>query len=261
MICTRRSARAIDHSRRCYRTGLRDRLCDSADCGSRSDPDDGIARRSDDHNSSHWRPDLSNAGRTRDAGVGRPVSAGYSPARADPAQENVALDASSGVARSAMRTVRSEAGTGRSPLSHASLSLRGADEASAPTQALLLHTFQQLLLCVAGRLGAASKLLGQEYLRRVVECHTILRTREAMAFVGKDVIFHRLAVLPHGSHDLIALGFIDARIVRPLPDQQRHFDLVRLEQRRLRLQNFFVVAHAFMKNRQEGRPVWGNRLE
>ncbi len=40
---------------------------------------------------------------------------------------------------------------------------------------------------------------------------------------------------------------VNAGIVRALPDQQRSFDLAGLEQRRLRVQELFVFAHALVE--------------
>ena len=96
------------------------------------------------------------------------------------------------------------------------------------------------LIC-ADRLGPAAEVLGQERLRRGVEVQAVLRPGKAVALVGVDDVLHRLARLAHRRDDLLALGLLDARIVRALADQQRRLDPVGLEQRRARLQELLVL--------------------
>ena len=72
-------------------------------------------------------------------------------------------------------------------------------------------------------------------LRSRVERHVVLRPREPVPLIGKNVIHHILVVLTHRRDDLVALRLVYPRIVGALSDQQRRCDLVRLEQRRLRI--------------------------
>src|ERR1035438_5463154 len=103
----------------------------------------------------------------------------------------------------------------------------------------LFHAVQQLLLRVARRLIPPSQIFRQKLLRRGIERHFVFGPGEAMPFVGEDEVFDGLVVLAHGRDDLVALRLVDARIVRPLANQQRRLDLVGFEKRRLRFQNLF----------------------
>src|SRR5207253_10619155 len=78
---------------------------------------------------------------------------------------------------------------------------------------------------------------------------------------GKHVILHGLLIFTHSRHNLIALRLVDSRIIRALPNQQGCLDLVRLKQRRLRLQKLLILTHATVKDRQKRRPVRRNRLQ
>src|SRR5437764_996091 len=74
----------------------------------------------------------------------------------------------------------------------------------------------------AGGLRAAAEMLRQELLRRREELQPILRPREAVALVGEQQVLDLLAGLAHRFDNLLRLRLLDARIIRPLPDQQRH---------------------------------------
>ncbi len=85
-----------------------------------------------------------------------------------------------------------------------------------------------------------------------------------MPLVGVDHVGHRLAVGPHGLHDLVRLGDVDPRIVRPLTDDQRRPDLVRVKQRRdLPVQLFVPLGISDPQDQLllEGGPVGGYRLK
>src|ERR1017187_3108914 len=90
-------------------------------------------------------------------------------------------------------------------------------------------------------LRAAAQIERQELLGGREEAQVVLRTNEPVPLVGEDDVLDGLVVLPHGLNDLVALGLLDARIVRPLPDEQRRLDAIRLEQRRSRAQKFLLL--------------------
>src|SRR5947208_7927971 len=63
----------------------------------------------------------------------------------------------------------------------------------------------------------------------------------------------RLTGLAHRLHDLIALRHFHARVVLPLPDQQRLGDLVRLVERRALLEERLVLLQIADALGEQGR--------
>src|SRR5262249_60556795 len=116
----------------------------------------------------------------------------------------------------------------------------------------------------AHRLGAAAEVLGQELLGLGVEVETVFRPREAVAFVGVDDIFHRLAGGAQRFDDLIAFGLLDARVVGALTDEERRLDAIDLEERRPALEELWLLLEAADALVEEGphrRPVRWNGLQ
>ena len=82
-----------------------------------------------------------------------------------------------------------------------------------------------------------------------------------MTLVREHIIFHIQFIFAHGRDNLVAFRFVYTRIVGALPDQQRNLDLVGLEQRRLRGEHRFGVAHAFVESGEKGGPIRRNRFQ
>src|SRR5215469_2080164 len=95
---------------------------------------------------------------------------------------------------------------------------RTAQPPSTPDAKLLLHARQQLRVSPIWRLGPTTEVLRQKGLRSRVERHVVLRPREPVPLIGKNVIHHILVVLPHRCDDLLALRLVYPRIVGALSD-------------------------------------------
>src|SRR5581483_1879048 len=79
---------------------------------------------------------------------------------------------------------------------------------------------------VAGRtLPAAPEVLGEEALAGQVELLAVLRTHEAVAFVGEEQVLVGKAALLQGRDDLLGLRLLHARVVGALRDEHRDLDL------------------------------------
>lgn len=70
-------------------------------------------------------------------------------------------------------------------------------------------------------LRASAEVSGEETLGGGVELQAVLGTSEAVALILEEQVLVVYALLLHSGHDLLGLGLLDARVVRPLRDQHR----------------------------------------
>src|SRR5258708_10880227 len=74
-------------------------------------------------------------------------------------------------------------------------------------------------------LRAAAEVMRQEFLRRGVEDHPVLRLGEAVALVGEEQVLVLNPGLLERGDDLLRLGLLDPGVIGALRDQQRNRDL------------------------------------
>mgnify|MGYP003344812119 CR=1 FL=1 len=82
---------------------------------------------------------------------------------------------------------------------------------------------------LADRFAAASQELRQKTFRHGIERHVVLGPGETVSFVRVQHVLDFLVLVSHRFDNLVALGLLDTRIVRALPDQQWHTDPLRLK--------------------------------
>ena len=116
------------------------------------------------------------------------------------------------------------------------------------------------------RLGAPPEVLGEEGLGGGVLGELVRLAAEAVAFVLRHDVLDRIAAVAQRDHDLVALGLLDARVVRALDDEEGRRDPVGRAQRALRLHPREVlgvlgVADARVEDRPDGLPVGRDRGE
>ena len=85
------------------------------------------------------------------------------------------------------------------------------------------------------------------------EGETVLRPREAVAFVGEHDVDDRNVLLRHRRDDLIALGHFAAHVVGAVSDQHRLLDVAGTMQRRARPQERDAVRRARIADAMEFR--------
>src|SRR5262249_7908427 len=79
---------------------------------------------------------------------------------------------------------------------------------------------------------AASQVAVEELPIRLRGLDAVLLLAEAVPFVGEHEVLHRHLVGTHRLDHLVTLDLQDPRVVRPLDDQQRLADVLRMEQGR-----------------------------
>ena len=84
------------------------------------------------------------------------------------------------------------------------------------------------------------QMLVKEFLHGTVEVELVLFIIESVSFIFFYHVFHFHPSFLQGFYHLVRFGFVDARVVCPLGDEQRSFDLVYMEYWRVFFHHFFV---------------------
>lgn len=83
------------------------------------------------------------------------------------------------------------------------------------------------------RLKCLFQMLVKKFLHGTVEVELILFIIESVSFIFLYHVFHFHTSFLQGFYHLVRFGFVDARVVCTLCDEQRSLDLVYMEYRRV----------------------------